>query len=341
MDGTPVTWESRKRKAPMFAASAPKRPRTTAAKKAKKRTYTKKVAVKPKKAVKINKSRIDKLEEKINGHVQRGYQMLYLNPNPPEWIWRPSQPILLPLNDFYSQQTASAGGTGSAYFPVYSGDPALGTMITKAKALDRWFDFTPGATLGLADQFRQWSNVKNSQPSRVGYQPIYTDVRFVLNRSRCTPDGGDLWVRLDVFKAKKTFLPTAGGVDPKQYNMPGALGSLSQMAVGPNVRQNSFNPALWSVKTRWIKLPAVDVPSRDINTVFHVKMAFPKKFLVTNVDVDATGIGEQFYNCVDPKQIHWLMLSISRESPNQTTDPTPTLTCTRKIVYRDSRGAQM
>lgn len=335
---TPATSYGRKRKLTL-AYPTTKRRRTMPTRYRRKTAYTKRVPVKTKTAARINKSRISRLEEKVNGHVQRGYHQLSIRYNPGTFTWSPAQPILVCLNDFYSQTTAAGGGTGSAYYPTYAGAPPNVTM--QANVLDRFVDFLPGASLGFAPQYQQWSNQRLSQPSKVGYQPLYTDIRIVLNRAACTPSGGDLWVRVDCFRARKTYLSVTGGPDPKIYNMPQALGALSHMAVGPNTRSNSFNPALWSVKTRWIKLPAVDIDSRDINTIFHVKMGFPKKFLSTNVDVTSAGVGEQFYNCVDPKQVHWMLLSISRDSPNQTTDPTPTITMTRKVVYRDSRGAQM
>jgi len=306
------------------------------------RTYTKRVPVRTKTAARINKSRIAKLEDKVNGHVQKGYHKLAVryNPVPGGFVWGPAQPLLFALNDFYTQTTAPAGGTGAAYHPQYAGVAPNITM--QAGIMNRWQDYVPGNTLGYAAQYQQWKDVAYSQPSKVGYLPLGTDIRVVVNRSRCTPTGGDWWIRIDCFKAKRSFLPTSGGVDPKNYNMPNALGALANLAVAANVRENEMNPALWThtTKTRWIKLPAPDIASQNINKVFHIKCAFPKKFLRCNLDVDAGGNSEQFWQMMDPKTIHWCMLSLSKDSPGAD-DPIPDLYITRQTTWRDSRGVAM
>lgn len=292
-------------------------------------------------SVKTNTTAIKSLQSKVNGHVQRGYHKLNVryNADPNGFQWRPSKPLLIALNDFYSQTTATAGGTGSAYFPIYTG--AAPNITLTAGILDRWVDYTPGESLGYAPAYWQWKDQKKSQPSKVGYQPLYTDIRINVNRTRATPEQGDMWIRIDTFHAKKTYLAIGGGPDPKVFNMPNAVGAFANLAVTANVRENSMNPALWTTKTRWIKLPAVKQDCRNKINTFHIRTGFPKKFLSLNVDVDLANIGEQFYQCLDPKDIKWALLSISADSVDQVTNPTPTITMTRKVVYRDSRGAQM
>ena len=319
------------------------RRRTTRRKTAK--PYTRKVPVRNKTATRINKSRIAKLEEKVNGHYQKGYHSLSVryNPVPNGFVWSPRMPLLVALNDFYTQTTAPNGGCGAVYYPTFSGP--VGAATTQAAILDRWQDYIPNDSLGLAPQYQQWKDQIASQPSKIGYQPLGSDITITINRTRCTPEQGDLWVRVDCFHAKKTFLLTAPGAanpDPKNFNMPNALGALAHMAVSANTRTNAFNPALWSVSTRWIKLPAVDQDSQNIINTFHVKTRFPKKFLSLNTNVDpATGVGEQFYNACPPGEIKWMMLSLSAESVDQTTNPTPQIFMKRQVAYRDSRGAAM
>lgn len=342
MYGTPA----KRPRTSSYGASSSKRPRTSYVRRRLTRIpynrtqYTRKVPVRTKTATKINKSRIQKLEEKVNGHLQRGYHRLQIryNPQPGGFVWGPQTPLLLCLNDFYTQTTASGGGTGSAFFPLYSG--AVPNLQMSAGILDRWADYLPGQSLGHSQQYQQWKDQRYSQPSKVGYQPIYSDIRVVVNRDTCTPEGGDWWIRVDCFHAKKTYLSSSGGPDPKVYNMPTAVGALSNLAVAANVRDNEFNPALWTKKTRWIKLRAPDVPSRNLTNIFHIKTVFPKEFIATNVDVDSGNVGEQFWNCVDPKKIKWCLLSISKGSPDSD-NPVPTLFMTRHVTYRDSRGHQM
>ncbi|AXH78972.1 MAG: hypothetical protein [Circular genetic element sp.] len=304
--------------------------------------YRKEVATTTKETAKKNASLIKSITSKLNGHVQRGYHYIKLRndpTNPTAFLWAPNKPVLIPLNDFYTQTTAPNGGTGSVYYPIYSGTSPNITM--NAGVLDRWVDYLPGQSLGQSQEFNQWKDQQFSQPSKVGYQPLYTDIRVNINRRICSPSQGDMWVRIDMFSPRKIYLASASGSDPKEYNMPTALGALSNMASGDTAIKNSFNPALWSVKTRWIKLPAVNQPTGQIQKNFHIRCGFPKKFLPVNLDVTTGGVGEPFWQAMDPREIKWCMLSLSNYSANQTTDPTPDITMTRKVVYRDSRGAQM
>ena len=303
--------------------------------------YKKEVPTTTKETAYKNAKKISLLESKVNGHVQKGYHNLSIryNPVPGGFVWGPKQPLLFALNDFYTQTTAPAGGTGSAYFPIYSGVSPNITMV--AGIMNRWADYVPGNSLGFSEPYQQWKDVTYSQPSRVGYQPLYSDVRVVVDRTQCTPQGGDWWIRIDSFKAKRTYLSSSGGVDPKLYNMPNSVGAFSNLAVAANVRDNEINPALWTrtQKTRWIKLKAPDVNSRNLTKVFHIKSKFPKTFLKCNLDIEANQ-GSQFWQFIDPKNIHWCMLSLSKESPSAD-DPVPQLYMTRHVTWRDSRGIQM
>lgn len=306
------------------------------------RAYTRRVPVKAKTATRINKSRISSLESKINGHVQRGYHNCKITNNisdPNAFLWSPQKAILFALNDFYTQTTAPGGGPGQIHFPLYSGTSPNITMTNAT--LTRWVDYLPGQALGFAPEYNQWKDQQLSQPSKVGYQPLYTELRICVNRRKATPEQGDMWVRVDMFSPRKIYLPTIGGSDPKTYQMPTAVGALSNMAVSADMNKNSFNPALWATKTRWIKLRAVEVDSDNIMNCFKLKCSFPKKFLRINMDVNSSNVGEAFYQSMDPRDIKWCLLSLSSFSVNQSTNPTPTITMTRKVVYRDSRGAQM
>lgn len=326
-----------------FSAPPAKRRRTAVARRRRaKAPYTKRVPVKAKTATRINKSRISQLESKINGHVQRGYHVVKIpnDPvNPSAFCWGPNKPLLICLNDFYTRTTAPGGGPGGLYYPIYSG--ASPNITMNAAIVDRWVDYLPGQSLGHAPQYNQWKDQQFSQPSKVGYQPLYTELRINVTRRACTEAQGDMWIRIDVFSPRKFYIASQSGSDPKEYNMPDALGALSNMACGDTALKNSFNPALWSVRTRWRKLPAVEVQTGNIQTNIIVRSAFPKKFLKVNMDVTAAGVGEPFWQAMDPRHIKWCMLSLSNYSVNQADNPTPNITMTRKVVYRDSRGSQM
>lgn len=304
--------------------------------------YRKEVAATTKETAKKNATLIKSLENKVNGHVQRGYHRCKIASNPAvptAFNFQPDKPILFALNDFYTTTTAPNGGTGALYYPLYAGTAP--NIQMSGAILTRWSDFTPGEALGHSPEFQQWKDVKYSQPSRVGYQPLYTDVKITIQRRSATPAQGDMWVRVDMFHAKRIYQASIGGSDPKIYNMPSAVGALSNVACGSVFNRNSFNPGLWTTKTRWIKLPAVNQNMSNLTKTFHVRCGFPKKFLSLNMDVDSTGVGEGFWQCCDPRDVKWCLVSISNNSVSQTTDPTPDITMTRKVVFRDSRGAQM
>lgn len=306
-----------------------------------KSAYKKEVPATTKEVANKNAKKIYTLESKSNGHVQRGYHRCKLlnSPGlPAAWNFQPDKPILFALNDFYTSTTAPGGGPGSIYYPLYSG--ASPNITMSGAIVSRWADYLPGQSLGHAEQYQQWKDQQLSQPSKVGYQPIYTDVKLNILRRNATPAQGTLWVRIDMFHAKRIYQASTGGSDPKIYNMPAAVGALSNMASDGFIR-NSFNPGLWKTKTRWIKLPAVEQDQKYLTKTVHIRCAFPKKFLALNMDTDTTGVGEAFWQMCDPRDVKWCLISLSDNSVNQTTDPSPELSMTRKVVYRDSRGHQM
>lgn len=311
--------------------------------------YKKEVPVTVKTATRINKAKIALLENKVNGHVQRGYHVCVLRPTADWPGLSTGQPLLFCLNDFYTRNYGTVGGPGSIYFPTYTnvgpptvpGGPPGPPATTAPKVISRWEDYLPGTGAQLTDEFKMWKDQQYAQPSTSGYQPLYTDLRFCIKRREVTPDQGDLWIRLDTFTARKFFIPQSQAADSKVYSMPAALGSLQNMAVQDvGGLRNSFNPALWRTKTRWIKLRRVDQPSKDLMRVFHVRMKFPKKFLKINLNTDsATNRAEEFWTTVDPKTPRWLLLSVS---DNPATDNSiPDVTVTRKTVWRDMKGNSM
>lgn len=310
-------------------------------KRSRKAAYTKRVAVGTRKATKINAAKIKRLQTRVIGHLQKGYHICKIPnlPVPGGFVWKPADPFMIALNDFYTQTTGPNGGSGAIYYPRYFGVAPNLTM--GASILDRWSDYKPGENFGFAQQYWQWKDVENSQPDVTGYLPVTSDIRVCINRERCTPDQGDLWVRIDYVKAKRTFIPSNNVVDPKIYNLPTALGAFANMASPLYATgRNSYNPALWSVKTRWVKLRAVTTPSQNIQTVFHVKTRFPKQFLKLNNSVTAGGVAEEFWTMVPARTMRWCVFSLSAEPVNGD-NTVPSVSLTRHVSYRDNYGNGM
>jgi len=275
--------------------------------------------------------------------MQTGYHICKVPnlPVPGGFVWSPQLPFCFPLNDFYSQTTAPLGKAGAIYYPAFFG--AAPNITMGSSVLDRWSDYKPGENFGHAPQYWQWKDVENSQPSLNGYQPVYSDVRICINRERATPDQGDLWVRLDLVKARRTFIASNSIVDPKVYNMPTALGSFQNMAVPLyNDGRNRYNSKLWAVKTRWFKLPCVKQPQRNLQKVFHIRTKFPKKFYKLNNNV-VNGISEEFWTMVPasgPLAPQWAIFSISA-TPVNAENTVPDVSMTRLVRYRDEEGNGM
>lgn len=306
-------------------------------------TYKKEVPVSTKTAAGINANKIKQIDNKLNGKVQRGYDFIRTvndtSGTAGVFFWAPQTPLLFTMNDFYTTKAGSSGGSGTVYYPYSTG--AFGSITTAPRIVGRWTPYKPGAQSGLADQYHQWKDQSLNAPSLNGYQPLYTDYRFCVNRLRCTPAQGDMWIRLDMIKPKRTFIPTTSIVDPKIYNLPTALGALGNMAVAHNLTyRNSFNPALWHhvQKTRWIKLKAVTAPSQNIMTNFHVRTGFNKKFLKLNNNV-VNNVAEEFWSLLPQNEVIWLLVSISN-NPVDGDNTIPDITVTRKTVWRDQKGTE-
>lgn len=310
--------------------------------------YTQRVPVTTRRATRINKAKIKSLESKVNGQIQRGYDILQLRQTPATWQWTTGAPLLLCMNDMYTknEETGLADvGPGAAYYPTYTptGPGGGPPFTTEPKIIARWQSYQPGFGQQLTPEYHMWKDVATATCSLDGYQPIYTDIRFCVKRTTVTPAQGDLWVRLDQFHARKFFIPQSQSADSKVYSMPQALGSLQNMAVQDvGYLRNSFNPAIWATKTRWIRLRAPAQAMNELTHVFHVRCKFPKKFLKLNMNVDTSvtpNQGEEFWTMVDPKTPKWLLVSISNNPAAGNTQTE--LSVTRRTVWRDQKGNSM
>lgn len=318
-----------------------RRPTTRRPRYRRKTGYTKRVPVRTRTATRINAKKIRRLQTRVIGHLQKGYHICKVPnlPTPGGFVWKPAEPFMIALNDFYTQTTGPTGGAGAIYYPRYFGAPPNVTM--GSSILDRWSDYKPGENFGFSQQYWQWKDVQNCQPDVTGYLPVFSDIRVCINRERCTPDQGDMWVRVDFVRAKRTFIPNNSVVDPKIYNLPTALGAFANMAAPLyNQGRNSYNPALWSVKTRWIKLPAVQYPSQNIMNAFHIRTRFPKQFLKLNNNVTAAGVSEEFWTLVPARTMRWCVFSLSAEPVNGD-NTVPSVSLTRHVSYRDNYGNGM
>jgi len=285
------------------------------------------VARAPVKAVVDNSRAISLLNQKVNGHIQRNYHTCVFNPS---YSLSPSTPLCFPANDF----TRDSQGGGKIYFPIYTGTaPALETSAAIAST---WKRYDPSLTFGLAPPHRMWDDNNNDSVSKSVYQPIYAEYRINFGRQKQAVTQPDTYIRIDIVKAKRIYLNSLF----HKYSLPNSLGSLQDMAVS-NAQQsrNSYNPALFSVKTRWLKLPKVDSDTINTSRTHVLKMNFPKTLIKLDLD-SVGGVTEEFALGVDPKVPEWVIISASTKPVDSDTSPL-TITMTRKIVWRDQQGIEM
>ncbi len=289
----------------------------------------------PNKTILSNALSIKKLENAVNGHIQKNYQVASFNTNPANTL-SPTQPYCFNFNDFTDKSTDNLTG-GTIFKPTYTG--AFGSIIPVSVPVGNFEMRLPSANNGLATQYQQWRDQNNDRASLKAYQPLYAEYTFSFTRGTQEALQQTMWVRIDTLKRRRLYQNT----NENNFQMPDALGAFQNMANKNNPKvQNAYNPALWSVKTRWLKLPQMDITRTNAVHTIKMKMGFPKKLLRLNLgSLDSTGTNiEPFHVACDPRDAIWCILSISDPSTGTVTSPIIPI-ITRKIVYRDQRGVSM
>jgi len=330
------------------SASRPKYTRRGAARKLQ-RTYRKKRATRPRSSVVANAKAISSLRTSQVGHLQTSYEVAAMDFS---YTLQKQYPMAFCLNDFTSFVAGSTGNAtgGQIYTPAYIGSAPTITLANNIAG--NWTKRNPGFVAGLDDPYQQWQdqnrntlnlfNTGIQQQLNTSYLPVYADYSFTFTRDNQDSDQSDIWLRFDEISPKKIYSRALVGSTTKHiYDMPQCLGAFQNMANRNNGKtQNAYNPSLWYVKTRWVKLPATEGASQQTKFVTHrMKCTFPKKSLRLNPDpAQPPPTFETFTELVDRRLQKWLVISVSNDASDAIATSKLEMTFSRKITWRDGIG---
>lgn len=287
----------------------------------------------PTRTIAKNVRAIRKLKTVVNaGNVQRNFQLA-------KWVGSdtykltPSTPFCLALNDFTSSHSLNLSG-GQIFGPVFTGVPPL--LDTHAIIVAQWHNSNPASVAGLAPKYRTWTDNNDDIVSPVFYVPLGAKYTFTFNRPAQSEEQGDMWIRADILKTKREYTPS----DYHAYNLPNALGAYGNLCLDPSSgRRNKINPALFSVKTRYIKIKRQTADATNVARSMTINYKPKQHKIKLDLDDNVSGAPntkEPFHLAVAPRTIEWLMFSISDTPVAPATDLV--ITCSRSIVYRDPHG---
>jgi len=283
-----------------------------------------------------NSAAITAIAKKVNrGNIQFNYHQARLVS---AFELTPTTPMLWALNDFYRSDQDG----GDIYYPTYSGTAP--NIIPDVATAGQWDVYNPGVVAGLAPEFRQYEdNLNDDTVSRRNFTPLYASHTINFGQAMRNSAEPPTWIRIDILSPKRNYLTNS--VQKKQ--LPGCLGAFQNLAVQdmPNER-NSINPYLWHVKTRWIKIPQVNVDTPDYSRTVKVYHKFPNKMIKIDMPVTTGGVHEtSFWAQMQPKDIPWIMISVGPTIIDSSFPQSPTtrwnVTMTRKVTWRDPSGNTM
>jgi len=288
----------------------------------------------PKRASAINKNRlaIKRLKNKETGGVfQRNFQLARLA-QAPDFVFGKDQPLAFALNDFTSSTATNLAG-GLLFTPTYT-PVGAGNDLT-ANIIGNWRTENPGQINGLNPKYQQWSDQNDATVSPIQYMPL--SAKYVLNFSRPTQDSAQPSVnlRVDVITTRRRYLKS----DFHDYTMPGCLGAFAKMAISNEEgKRNQYNPALWSVRTKYLKLPAISTGVNVIRQNQSRNLVLNEYFKPRNIKLHLDTVSptqkEPFHLAVDPDIIRWCIVSCG-DNPVSGANAGIVLKLQRTIKYRD------
>ncbi|AXH77560.1 MAG: hypothetical protein [Circoviridae sp.] len=303
--------------------------RTVAARRVQ-RVYRAKRVANPSKVIIKNVKAITTLQNQVNGHVQKNYQVCSFV-DPSIYSLKKRTPIAFAANDFTNRASDNAQG-GQVFGAIYTG--VAPNIEPSAAVIANWDMRTPGLVEGLDSAFHQWKDQNRNRASLKAYQPLYAEYSMTFSRKEQSNLQQPIFIRVDQITTKRRFVNSTYN----KYTLPDCLGAFSNMACKDSPKEsNAYNPALWSVKTRYIRLAANDITRKPESRTMKLKMAFPKRLLRLNMDPAASATTHEPFNlAVDPKLIKWVIISISNDAGDGTSEVQTNFS--RKIVYRDQQG---
>lgn len=292
----------------------------------------------PKRASAISKNRlsIKRLKKReLGGVFQRNFQLARMAA---QYTFSKEKPLAFALNDFTSAVATNTVG-GQLFAPVYVVDPNNPAIYsTSAVIVGNWETANPAAkefTYDLTPKFQQWSDQNNATVSPTQYMPLSANYNLNFIRTAQVSSQPKVTIRIDVITTRRSYLPSKF----HDYTMPECLGAFQDMAVSnTDGIRNAYNPALWSVRTRYVTLPAVDVGVNVIRQDQHKLVRLFERFKPRNIKlhldvVNATQM-EPFHLAVDPDIVRWCVISVG-SNPVSGGNTGILIKLQRTIRYRD------
>jgi len=288
------------------------------------------------KAINNNTKMIKSLKKvALGGTFQRNFQVARLS-GPPTFNFSKSQPIAFALNDFTSSTTTDSSG-GQIFTPNYV-QITPGVYDTAASIIGNWATANPIGTQltnNLSQKFKQWSDENQDQVSPEMYMPLSANYNLSFIRQTQTSSQAAVNIRIDVITTRRTYVNS----QYHDYTMPECLGAFQNMAVSNDAgTRNAYNPALWSVRTKYVKLPAIDTGAAVVRQNQSRSVQMYEKFKPRNIklrlDTVSASQKEPFHLAVDPDIIRWCVISIG-DDPATGANSGVIVKLQRTIRYRD------
>lgn len=297
---------------------------------------------KPMAVIKKNSTAIVKLQKQVNsasqGYFQSNFQLATIGV-PNNYQLSRANPICFCMQDFTSRTQQNNNG-GRIYGTSYTGISP--DIINTPYVLGSWGTVNPSFQFGMAARFRQHSDDGINTASLVAYAPISATYNMTFSRAQQQGTVNDTYIRVDMVTSKRRYLNST----THSYSFPECLGSLQELAISnAEGMRNKYNPALWSVQTKYLKIKAVppaDVSLPRINNGASLRLykSFDRKTIRLNLDQTGVNQYEDFYLATDPKTQTWCVISTSDDLTAAQASPM-NVYLQRTIRYRDQHGISM
>jgi len=287
---------------------------------------------KPKTQSQKNKKSIEKIKKQNMGGVfQRNFQIARFG----QYTFSKEKPLCFALNDFTSSLPDDLTG-GQIYAPNYLASGGLYT--TSAGIVANWYTANPAEqnfTYNLTQPYRQWTDQNDATVSPVQYMPLSADYHITFTRPTQDSAQPAVSIRIDVISTRRTYLKS----QYHDYTMPECIGAFQNMAVSnEDGTKNAYNPALWSVRTRYITMPAINTGVNVVRNDQHKHMKMFERFKPKNIKLHLDTVSatqkEPFALAVDPDIIRWCIISIG-DNPVAGSNSGVFIKMQRTIRYRD------
>lgn len=282
-----------------------------------------------KRTVAKNVAKIARLNRIVNmGKLQRNFQTALVSPGV-NYEFKPSNPICFMANDFTDFFSTNTTG-GQIFGAAYTG--SAGAYDCSAVVVKNWHLTSHAIVQGLKPEYDQWADNNDDRASSVGYLPVSARYTISVFFGVLPAAQEDYYVRVDLIKTKRYYINS----DYNKFTMPSCVGALSNTALAASSGQrNAYNPSLFSVKTKYIRVKAQPVDRTNVYASLVFSIKFKSKLLSCNLAPISASAYEPMWAMVDPKDAIWCVLNSS-----QTSLTAPRIEMSRQIVFRDSKGTQ-